>query len=406
MNSTAKGLLRNNYNATIYGCYLGYIIQAIVNNFLPLLFVTLRNSYGLSLASVTFLVTLNFGIQLLVDFLSAFFVDRIGYRASMILAHLFAAGGFISLSFLPERLADPYVGILIAVVLNAVGGGLLEVLVSPIVEACPSDNKETAMSLLHSFYCWGHMGVVIITTLFFKLAGIENWRIMALLWTIVPIVNILIFSFVPIAPLVDGDEEGMSVKEVAGLKLFWVLFLMMVCAGASEQAVSQWASTLVEQGLHLSKTLGDIVGPMMFALFMGLSRLFYGRYGDRIPLKRFMVGSALLCLLSYVMIYASPHPVVGVIGCMLCGFSVGILWPGTFSIAAASLKNGGTLVFALLALGGDVGCGGGPTYVGLLSQLFSDNLKIGIGLAVIFPIGIILGIRAIGRNSGFSSTKA
>ena len=251
------------------------MIQAIVNNFLPLLFVTLRSTYALSLASVTFLVTLNFGIQLLVDFLSAFFVDRIGYRASMILAHSFSALGFVSLSFLPELLPVPYFGILIAVILNAIGGGLLEVLVSPIVEACPSDNKATAMSLLHSFYCWGHMGVVIITTLFFRLAGIENWRIMALLWTIVPLANIVIFSFVPIATLVGEDEKGMSFSEVARLKLFWLLFIMMICAGASEQAVSQWASTLVEQGLHLSKTLGDIAGPMMFALFMGLSRLLY-----------------------------------------------------------------------------------------------------------------------------------
>ncbi len=393
-----KRKLRNNYNATLYACYIGYIVQAIVNNFLPLCFVTIRGAYGISLAKVTFLVTFNFGIQLLVDFLSAFFVDRIGHRTSMLLAHSLSALGFAVLFFLPDRLSDPYIAILFAVILNAVGGGLLEVLVSPIVEACPTENKETAMSLLHSFYCWGHMGVVIITTIFFKLAGVGNWRIMALIWALVPLTNLFIFSIVPIPSLIAEGEKGLAFKEVAGMRIFWILFIMMICSGASEQAVSQWASTLVEKGLHLSKTLGDIAGPMMFALFMGTARLFYGKYGEKIDLRKFMTGSAVLCLISYVMIFGSRNPVIGVIGCMLCGFSVGIMWPGTFSLATASIKNGGTLMFALLALAGDVGCSGGPTYVGLLSSLFDDDLKIGIGLAVIFPLGIIAGIRMLRKT--------
>ncbi|HAG68981.1 MAG TPA: MFS transporter [Lachnospiraceae bacterium] len=388
--------LRNNYNATLYGCYLGYIVQAIVNNFLPLCFVVIRDTYGISLAKVTFLITFNFGIQLLVDFLSAFFVDRIGYRASMLIAHIVSAAGFVTLGLLPQRLSDPYAGIVLAVILNAIGGGLLEVLVSPIVEACPTENKEKAMSLLHSFYCWGHMGVVIITTVFFRLFGIQSWTVMAIIWAVIPLANTFVFSQVPIRALVSGDERGLSFKELAGRSSFWILFMMMICSGASEQAVSQWASTFVERGLDITKTAADIAGPMMFALAMGLSRLFYGKYGERIELRKFMVGSSVLCLLSYILIFASKSPVIGITGCILCGFSVGILWPGTFSLAAASVKKGGTILFALLALAGDVGCGGGPTYVGLISSAFGDDLRIGTGLAVIFPIGIIIGIWLLG----------
>lgn len=384
--------MKSKYNQTITACFIGYIVQAIVNNFVPLLFLTFERTYHIPLAQITLLVTLNFGIQLLVDLLSVGFVDRIGYRASMVIAHVLAALGLVLLTVLPEVLPSAFAGILCAVCVYAVGGGLLEVLVSPVVEACPSDNKEKAMSMLHSFYCWGHVGVVALSTLFFGLFGIDHWKLLAFIWAIVPLCNGVAFTKVPIAPLLPEGETGMSMRELFGKKLFWILFVMMVCAGASEQAVSQWASTFAEQGLHISKTLGDLAGPMAFAILMGTARAFYGKHGDRIDLDRFMKASCLLCVAAYLAISLVPIPVVSLAACAICGLSVGIMWPGTFSKASATLPKGGTALFALLALGGDIGCSGGPTLVGLVSSHADDNLKAGILAAIIFPILSLGGI--------------
>lgn len=384
--------MKDRYQKTMTACFVAYIVQAIVNNFMPLLFLTFQRSYQLPLDRITLLVTLNFGIQLLVDLLSVSFVDRIGYRASMVLAHAFAAAGLILLTILPEVMPDPFAGILCAVIIYAVGGGLLEVIVSPVVEACPSDNKEKAMSMLHSFYCWGHVGVVLLSTLFFSLVGIAHWKLLALLWALVPLGNFLAFLRVPIAPLIAEGETGMRISELFGSGLFWVFVVMMICSGASEQAVSQWASTFAEKGLGVTKTIGDLAGPMAFAVLMGSSRAFYGRFGDRINLDRFMIGSCLLCIAAYLCIALSPLPAVSLAGCALCGLSVGIMWPGSFSKASAALPRGGTAMFAFLALGGDVGCSGGPTLVGLISSAMNDNLKTGILAAVIFPILLLGGI--------------
>lgn len=378
--------MKPNYNKTIVACFIGYITQAIVNNFVPLLFLTFHSSFGIPLTKITMLITINFGLQLLVDLVSVTFIDKIGYRISMVAAHIFAASGLISLTFLPNVFADPFTGLLISVMIYAVGGGLLEVLVSPVVEACPTDNKEAAMSLLHSFYCWGHVGVVLLSTVFFQIFGIENWWIMACLWAVIPAANAFLFTRVPIASLIEDGEKGLTLKELFSMKIFWVLMLMMVCAGASEQAVSQWASTFAELGLGVSKTVGDLAGPMAFAILMGSSRAFYGKYGDRIDLDRFMIFSSILCALSYLCIVFIPSPVIGLIGCAVTGLSVGIMWPGSFSKAAAALSRGGTAMFAFLALGGDLGCSGGPTLVGMVSSRFGDNLKMGILAAVVFPL--------------------
>ena len=380
------------YQRTVYACFVGYIVQAIVNNFVPLLFLTFHAAFGIPLIQITFLVTLNFGVQLLVDLASVAFVDRIGYRMSLMIAHGCSALGLVLLALLPDVLPDPYVGILISVVLYAIGGGLLEVLVSPVMESCPTPNKEAAMSLLHSFYCWGHVGVVLISTAFFTLFGIAHWRIMACLWSIVPFVNLILFSRVPIAPLIKEGEKGMTLVELLKNKLFWILLLLMICAGACEQAVSQWASTFAEQGLGVSKPLGDLAGPMLFAILMGASRAIYGKLGDRLPLEKCIFGCALLCLGSYLVISLCPIPAISLIACGICGFSVGIFWPGTFSMASAALPTGGTALFALLALGGDVGCSGGPTYVGAISSALGGDLKKGILLAIVFPILLLIGL--------------
>ncbi len=389
--------MKNQYNKTITACFVGYIVQAVVNNFTPLLFLFFQKSYHVPLSQITLLVTFNFGIQLLVDLLSVGFIDKIGYRASMVIAHVLSAAGLVLLTVLPDVLPTPFVGILIAVMIYAIGGGLLKVLVSPVVEACPSDNKEKAMSMLHSFYCWGHAGVVFISTLFFYVAGIENWKILAIIWALIPVGNAIVFTRVPIATLIEDGESGLGLKELFRMKIFWILLVMMICAGASEQAVSQWASTFAEKGLGISKTAGDLAGPMAFAILMGTSRLFYGKYGDRIHLERFMAYSSLLCILSYLGISLFPVPLLSLIACAVCGLSVGIMWPGTFSKASAALPKGGTAMFALLALGGDIGCSGGPTLVGMVSGALGDNLKIGVLAGIIFPALLLMGIILCGK---------
>lgn len=384
--------MKNQYNKTIYACFVAYVVQAVVNNFVPLLFLTFQRTYHIPLPQITLLVTINFAVQLLVDLLSISFVDRIGYRISMIAAHAFSAAGLLSLTILPDLLSSPFLGILTSVIIYAVGGGLLEVLVSPVVEACPSDNKEKAMSLLHSFYCWGHVGVVACSTLFFSFFGIPHWKILAVFWAIIPLCNLIAFFSVPIASLMEEGESGLRLKDLASMKLFWILLIMMLCADASEQAVSQWASAFAEQGLGISKTLGDLAGPMTFAIMMGLSRTFYGKYGEKIPLEQFMAASCGLCIASYLCISLSPLPQLSLIGCAVCGLSVGIFWPGTFSKASAAIPRGGTAMFALLALGGDVGCSVGPTLVGMTSSICSSNLKAGILAGMVFPLALLIGI--------------
>lgn len=390
--------VKADYKKTMSACFIGYIVQAIVNNFVPLLFVTFQNSYQIPLSKITLLITVNFLIQLLIDLLSAGFIDKIGYRASILLAHICSVAGIVALTVLPELLQDPFMGILISVMIYAIGGGLIEVLISPIVEACPSDNKEKAMSLLHSFYCWGHVGVVLLSTAFFAVFGTEHWRALALIWAVIPLCNLILFAKVPIYSLNEEGEQGCGMRDLFRMPAFWLLMVMMLCAGASEQAVSQWASTFAEQGLGVTKTVGDLAGPMAFAFLMGTSRLIYGKFGERLKLDRFMKYSVILCIAAYLVIAFVPIPVFGLIGCAVCGFSVGILWPGTFSKASAEIKNGGTVLFAMLALAGDVGCAGGPTLAGFVSSAFGNNLHIGVLSAIVFPAVMMVSLLLAGKR--------
>ena len=372
------------YESTIRSCFIAYVVQAIINNFVPLLFVTFHESFGIDLGRITLLITINFLVQLFVDRTSACFVDRIGYRLSMILAHLFSAAGLLLLATLPFMMSDKYAALIISVFVYAIGGGLIEVLVSPVVEACPTKNKGKEMSLLHSFYCWGYVAVILISTAFFYFAGMERWRIMTLIWIIVPLANMVSFFFVPIFPIVPEEKKGKN--GLFSNSMFWLFFLMMMASGASEQAVSQWASAFAEMGLGVGKTIGDLAGPCLFAFMQGLSRLYYGKYCDRINLRKMMGRSTVLCILSYLLASLSPIPAISLAGCALCGFSVGILWPGTLSIAAKHLPSGGTLMFAFLALAGDIGCSVGPSLAGFVSEKAGGNLSKGILAAIIFPI--------------------
>lgn len=393
---------KKNYRQTLIACYLGFITQAITANFAPLLFLTFRSAYGIPLGQIALIPTLFFFTQLVTDLLAAKFVDRIGYRACVIASEVFSGVGLAALAFLPDLTPGrPFAGILAAVVLYAVGSGLTEVLISPIVEACPFENKAGVMSLLHSFYCWGSVLVILGSTLFFAAFGIARWRVLACVWALIPLVNVYNFAVCPIERIVP-EAESMSIGQLFRVPVFWLLALLMVCSGASELSMAQWASAFTESALGVSKAVGDLAGPCLFAALMGISRAIYGRYSARIDLTRFMLLSGALCVGCFLLASLSASPLPGLIGCALCGLSVGIMWPGTLSISARVCRRGGTAMFALLALAGDLGGSLGPSVVGLFSGLAGDDLKAGILAAIVFPLALIAGLVALRRRKNSS----
>lgn len=378
-----------NYKKTLLACYLGFITQAIVANFAPLLFLRFHNDFGISLGKVALIPTVFFFTQLLVDLFCAKFVDGIGYRKSVVASEVLAAAGLIGLAVLPGIFSNPYIGIVISVIIYAIGSGLIEVLVSPIVEACPFDNKESVMSLLHSFYCWGSVGVILISTVFFAVFGVDNWKILACLWAIIPLYNIYNFMVCPIEHLTE-DGEGLGITGLFKAPVFWVAIILMVCAGASELSMAQWASAYAESALKLTKSVGDILGPCLFAVSMGICRTFYGKYGEKVDLLKFMIGSGALCLVCYILAATSSLPIIGLVGCIVCGFSVGIMWPGTISISSKKIPLGGTAMFALLAMAGDLGGSIGPAIVGFVTQNAGDNLQAGMLAGCVFPVILVI----------------
>ena len=389
--------MKSKYQKTLIACYLGFITQAITANFAPLLFLTFHRTYQISLGRIAFISTAFFFTQLLIDLFCAKYVDKIGYRKSVVASEILSAAGLIGLAFLPSLLPDPYVGILISVIIYAMGSGLIEVLVSPIVEACPFDNKDSVMSLLHSFYCWGSVGVILLSTIFFAIFGIENWRILACIWALIPLYNTFNFISCPIESLTE-EGEGLSIRQLCHIPIFWIALILMVCAGASEISMAQWASAYVESALGISKSIGDIIGPCLFAVMMGMSRSFYGKYGENIDLMKFMIGSGALCLVCYLLSALAPLPFLNLVGCAVCGFSVGIMWPGTISIASKKIPLGGTAMFALLAMAGDLGGSVGPGIVGFVTQNANDNLKVGMLAGCVFPTVLVLSVLLLKRK--------
>ena len=381
--------MNKNYNKTLLACYLGFITQAICANFAPLLFLKFHSDYAISLGQIALIPTAFFLTQLVIDVFCAKFVDRIGYRRSVITSALTSALGLAGLAFIPDLFADPFIGIMICVVVYAVGSGLLEVLGSPIVEACPFEHKDAVMSTLHSFYCWGCVGVILLSTLFFAAFGIEHWRWLACIWALIPLYNIYNFATCPIEHLTE-EGKGMTLRELFKVPVFWLAIILMVCAGASELSMAQWASAFTEAALGFPKTVGDLVGPCLFAVTMGISRVLYGKYGPKMNLTRFMFGSGILCLCCYLLTSLSSSPVLGLIGCVLCGFSVGIMWPGTISLTSPRLPRGGTALFAMLAMAGDLGGAFGPSLVGTVTQQSGDRLQSGMLAGSIFPLILII----------------
>ena len=379
----------NPYRKTLLACYLGFVTQAIAANFAPLLFLKFHSDYGIPLGQIALISTVFFLTQLIMDVLCAKFVDKVGYRVCVVASSLCFSAGLAGLAFLPELFPSPFAGILTSVVIYAVGSGLLEVLGSPIVEACPFEHKESVMSLLHSFYCWGSVGVVAVSTAFFAVFGIERWKWLACLWALLPLYNTYNFATCPIEPLVE-EGKGMGIRGLLKVPVFWLAIVLMVCAGASELTMAQWASAYAESAIGLSKTMGDLTGPCLFAAAMGISRVLYGKYGERIALTGFMLGSGLLCLVCYLTASLSGNPVIGLVGCIVCGFSVGILWPGTISISSGRMPYGGTAMFALLAMAGDLGGAFGPSLAGAVSQRFGDNLQKGMLAGSVFPLVLVV----------------
>ncbi len=390
-------MIQKNYRRTKTACYLGFVTQAISANFTPLLFLTFYRAYGISYADLALIPLAFFLTQLAVDFLSAKFVDKIGYRKSILIAQATSGGGLLMLSFFPDICPHPFVGILICAMIYAIGSGLIEVLCSPIIEACPFENKAGMMSFLHSFYSWGAVGTILGSTLFFAIFGTEHWRVLACLWSVIPLYNIVNFALCPIDPIVK-EGDGMTIGQLMKTKVFWLFIVLMVCAGASEMSMAQWASAFAESSLGVSKTVGDLLGPCGFAVFMGISRVWYGRYGEKVRLSGFMIASGILCLISYVLAALSVWPVMGLIGCMLCGFSVGIMWPGSLSISSARLPKGGTALFAFLALGGDLGAAIGPALVGNISHVMGENIQAGILAGVCFPVLLAASVLLLRRD--------
>lgn len=393
--------IRNNYSWTIKACCIGYITQAIAVNFAPLLFITFRSSYNISLSQISELITITFLIQLIVDFMSVKFVDKIGYRTCVIAAHILSAAGFILLGILPDAFENPFAGIMAACFFYSFGSGLLEVLVSPIVESCPTDNKASVMGFLHSFYCWGTAIVILVSTLFFSAAGIHNWKVLSILWAIIPLANIALFMVVPINHA-DEEEKSTGISTLFRSGMFWLALVLMTAAGAAELSMSQWASAFAESGLGVTKAVGDLTGPCMFAVLMGMGRLVYSKFVARVGIPKYMIFSAGLCIAAYLLVSLSPDSRLSLAGCGLTGFAVGAFWPGTYSYTAEKCSGGGTALFAILALAGDAGCTMGPSMVGFMSGAFGDNLKLGLLCAIVFPILLIIGFglcKTLDKNS-------
>lgn len=380
---------KKKYGKTLLACYTGFATQAICANFPPLLYVTFFKTYGISLSALAMISTLYFFSQLVIDFVCAKIVDRIGYRPCIIASCLTTGLGLLGLAFLPDLLPNPYAGVLISVVIYAIGSGLIEVLGSPIIEACPFDNKDMVMSTLHSFYCWGSAVVILGSTLFFSIFGLKNWKILAVIWALIPLINTYNFATCPMEPLVK-EGQSMTMGDLLKNRMFWLMIVLMVCAGASEISMAQWASAFAESALGVTKAVGDIAGPAGFAISQALSRTLYGKFGDKVDLTVYMAASGILCLICYLLAGLAQIPILGLIGCALCGFSVGIMWPGSISISSRILPTGGTAMFALLALAGDLGGTIGPSIVGNVSKAFSNDLHTGILASVGFPIILVI----------------
>ena len=383
-----------NYTTTKLACYIGYITQAITINFPPLLFLTFRKIWGITDSQLAFLIALVFVVQLAIDYLSAFFLDKLDHKTCLVISHVVAAAGLAGLAFVPDLLPS-FAGLLLCAIVYSLGSGLNEVLISPTVERCPRENDSDNLGFLHSFYSWGCVLVILLSTLYFVTIGIEHWRFLSIFWALIPACNIFLFLRAPMPPL-EPEEKRMNVKSLSKSPFFWLLFLIMFCAGAAELAVAQWASAFAEAGLQISKTAGDLAGPCLFAILMGASRMLYGKLERFFSLSTIMTVSAVGLTVSYLVATVIPNPIVSLFGLGFCGFFVGIMWPGALSLGASTLIGGGTAMFSLLALSGDLGCTVGPALVGFISDHTGGDMKFALLCSTVYPIILVIGLAIAG----------
>ncbi len=387
---------KKNYRKTLAACYLGFVTQAISANFAPLLFLTFRSTYGITLEKIAMIPLVFYLTQLFIDLAATKFADKIGYRICVAASQVLSAVGLALMAILPEVFPVPFIGVLVSVVLYAMGSGLIEVLVSPIVEACPFENKDGMMSLLHSFYCWGAMGVILGSTVFFFVFGVENWKILTCIWALVPLYNTFNFMSCPIERLVE-EGKSMKISNLLKTPIFWLMIVLMVCSGASEATMAQWASAFTESAIGVSKMVGDLAGPCLFAMLMGISRMLYGKFSEKFDLTKVMLICGIMCAGCYLLASLSILPILGLAGCSLCGLTVGIMWPGSISISSQKCPRGGTAMFAFLALAGDLGAMVSPTMVGTLSEMAGGNLKTGLFAATFFPVVLVFGLLILNK---------
>lgn len=391
-----------NYKHTVAASFIGYLVLSITGVFVPLLFVTFQNDYGISLEKTTLLVTLNFSTQVVFDLVAPKLIKWFGIRRTCIASHLLTAAGLMLLSVVPDLFQDKFIGIALCVFLYAAGVAVAEIIVNIVVESCPSDSTAGALSFLHSGYCWGSVLVVLVSTVFFNVFGTESWKILAVIWGVIPIINALFFTKVPIP---EPQEAEVPAKKLLSMKTFWIMLVLVVLAGASEQSVEQWVSTFAEASLNVSKSTGDLAGILMFSVMMGVARLIFAKFSVKLDLKKTMIASLALCAVSYLVITLSPSAVLSLIGCAVCGLSVGILMPGSFGLSVGSLK-GGNFLFALMALSGDLGCSLGPSAVGAASGHFGGDLNKGILCAIVFPIAMLGILIVMKATDGKTKEKA
>lgn len=387
-----------NYKKTIAACFIGYVVQAAICTLAPLLYVRFRTEFGFSLEQISLMIAVTFFVQLLVDLASSFCIERIGYRVSIVSAHFLAAAGFVLMGILPDLLPNPYLGLMIAVLVYSLGAGLIEVLISPIVEACPTKRKSAMMNLLHACFAWGQVLVILGSTAFFAAFGIANWRYLCIIWAVVPFLNAFLFLTAPLNVFGEGTPPKQAVRALLRSGTFYLFLLMMITAGATELSVSQWASALLESNLHISKSVGDLLGPCMFAACMGLGRLAGARFSDD-RRQTVMTVCALLCTVSCVLIGLAPNAWVCLLGCAMSGFCVSVTWPMTLSLAAHTMPAAGTALFCLLAFGGDVGCSLGPGFAGMTAARFADDLRVGILFSAVFPVTMLVCLFAIRKKT-------
>lgn len=387
---------RLNFKHTVSACFIAYMVQAIVCNFAPLLFVGWGREFGISIGQMTTIVTVTFLTQIIVDLASAKFAEQIGYKVCLVISHACSGLGFLLLGILPYVMKNQYAGILISIILYSVGSGLLEVLISPVVESCPTDNKAGAMSLLHSFYCWGTVFVIAVTTLYFACFGREAWRWLSFIWAVFSILNGIFFCIVPIIEPKEAENKPKE-KSIFKVKFFYVAVALMVCAGSAELAMSQWASAFAETALNVSKSVGDLAGPMAFAILMGLGRVLFSKLSSRVSIEKYLIFSSALCIFSYSLTCLAKNPVLSLVGCAICGFSVSAMWPATISLTTKRTASTSTVMFALLAVSGDIGCTTGPTLIGWITDAMGNDLKKGLMFSIIFPV-IILALLIFSRS--------